>query len=349
MRASSSGIPRASRSAGPIVPRVVAVVAASTLACIGLAPATAQDVTWPKPTPERIAESSTAQLSTTQHAVTIDGGLLEYSAHAGRLPIRVNETGEVRGYVFFTYYQLDGGTPSEPRPLTFLWNGGPGANSVLVHLLGFGPERIRTPDTPLDPPDCDCALEPNDGTWLEFTDLVFVDPIGTGFSRPAQPEYTDEFYGAREDAAYIAEFIRLFVTRFDTWDAPLFIGGESYGTWRAAGAAKRLEETGMPVAGVLLISGGVPVGGVEEEEMRVAHLITSRTAAAFYHHRLDADLQGDLETARGPHRAGRVVPARGAGVRHRPGVPRAGGEIPAGDRLGTVRPRGPVALQSCAS
>jgi len=264
---------------------------------VSLASATAQEAVRLSPAPEGTAGAGAEELSRTRHTVTIEDGVLEYTAHAGRLPIRLDETGEVRGHVFLTYYERVDATESGPRPLTFLWNGGPGANSLLVHLLGFGPKRIRTPETPLDPPDCDCVLEPNEGTWLGFTDLVFVDPIGTGFSRPANSDYTEEFYGAREDAAYIAEFIRLFVNRFDAWDAPLFIGGESYGTWRAAGAARRLEETGMRVAGVLLISGGVPVGGVEEEEMRVAQLVTSRTAAAFYHHTLEAGLQEDLDSA----------------------------------------------------
>jgi carboxypeptidase C (cathepsin A) len=236
-------------------------------------------------------------VATTHHQTTVEGRALSYTARAGHLPIRLNETGEVRGHVFFTHYALNVGPDSPPRPLTFLWNGGPGANSVLVHLVGFGPVRIRTSDTPLEVPDCDCVLEPNDGTWLEATDLVFVDPIGTGFSRPTEVEYADDFYGVMEDVAYIAEFVRLFVTRFDAWDAPLFIGGESYGTWRASGVARTLEEQGIPVAGVILISGGVPVGPLEAEEMRVAHLLTSRTASAFFHGRLEAGLQGDQEDA----------------------------------------------------
>jgi carboxypeptidase C (cathepsin A) len=236
-------------------------------------------------------------IATTHQEVTVDGRRLQYTVRAGRLPIRANETGEIHGQMFFTAYSLDRSPSEAPRPLTFLWNGGPGANSVLVHLEGFGPKRIVMPDSPLDPPTCDCELESNDGTWLEATDLVFVDPIGTGFSRLSRREHAGEFYNVLGDTASVAEFIRLYLTRFDAWDAPLFVGGESYGTWRAAGVADALVQRDIRVAGVILISGGVPVGSVESEEMRVAHLITSRTATAFYHRRLAADLQGSLENA----------------------------------------------------
>jgi len=243
----------------------------------------------------RASAQAGPELVTTRHEISVPGRALAYTAHAGRLPIRHNETGEVLGDIFFVHYALDPAPGASPRPLTFLWNGGPGANSTLVHLVGFGPKRIRAPDSPLDPPGCDCVLEANDGTWLGFTDLVFVDPIGTGFSRPRAKELADGFYGARADAATIAELVRLFLQRFDAWDAPLFLGGESYGTWRAAGAAKALEERGIRVAGVLLVSGGVPVGSVEREEMRVAKLLTARTAAAFWHRRLEPGLLRDLD------------------------------------------------------
>jgi len=245
------------------------------------------------------APGATAQvgpeLVVTSHRITVGGRALAYTARAGRLPIRHNETGTALGDVFFTWYAVEPEPGSPARPLTFLWNGGPGANSVLLHLHGFGPKRIQTPDSPLDGHGCACILEDNDATWLGFTDLVFVDPVGTGFSRPREGVDADRFYGAREDAAYIAELIRVFLQRFDAWDAPLFIGGESYGTWRAAGAAKALAEGGIPVAGVLLISGGVPVGGLEREPMRVAELITARTAAAFHHRRLAPELLRDLD------------------------------------------------------
>ena len=233
----------------------------------------------------QVAAADSADATTT-HQVTVGGKVLRYRARAGMLPIRVNETGEIHGQVFYTAYTLDAPAGRPPRPLMFLWNGGPGSNSVLLHLTGFGPKRLKAP--------CDCGIEDNDATWLPEADLVFVDPIGTGFSRPTRAEYGAEFYSTTGDIASIAEFIRVYLTRFDAWDQPLFLAGESYGSWRAAGVAEALEQRDIGVAGVLLISGGMPIGPVMDDELRVALFVPTRTAAAFHHRRLAPDLQADL-------------------------------------------------------
>lgn len=102
---------------------------------------------------------------------------MPYHARTGVLPIRVNDTGEVHGEVFYVSYSLDPKPGQAKRPLMFLWNGGPGSNSALLHLTGFGPKRLKP---------CECDIEDNDATWLPEADLVFVDPVGTGFSRPAK-------------------------------------------------------------------------------------------------------------------------------------------------------------------
>jgi carboxypeptidase C (cathepsin A) len=232
---------------------------------------------------------------TTRHEVSVGGRALRYTARAGFLPIRSNETGEPHGNVFYTAYTLDAPRDSGQRPLTFLWNGGPGANSVLLHLIGFGPRRIKTAHDSASA-SCECEWQDNEATWLQFSDLVFVDPVGTGYSRPTRAEYGAEFYNTLGDIASIAEFIRVYLTRFDAWDTPLFIAGESYGVWRAAGVAEALEQRGRRVAGVMLISGGVPVGPVIDDELRTALFIPTRTAAAFHHKKLAPDLQADLQT-----------------------------------------------------
>jgi len=175
-----------------------------------------------------------------------------------------------------------------------LWNGGPGANSTLVHLSGFGPKRVKSNDDPTAPKDCECEIEDNQTTWLDQADLVFVDPIGTGFSRPTRAEYGAEFYSTLGDIASVAEFVRVFLTRFDAWDAPLFLAGESYGTWRAAGVAEALEQKSIKVAGVILISGGVAAGNLVSDDMRAALFVPTRAATAFYYKKLPGDLQTDL-------------------------------------------------------
>jgi carboxypeptidase C (cathepsin A) len=238
-------------------------------------------------------EASHDEIVTTRHQMKLGGRTLRYTARAGMLPIRDNETGATHGRMFFIAYQLDR-PPGEPaRPLTFLWNGGPGANSTLVHLSGFGPKRIRRgPDRGGSAPEKG-EMEDNQTTWLDQTDLVFVDPIGTGFSRPTKAEYAAEFYNALGDIASVTEFVRVYSTRFDSRDAPLLLCGESYGVWRAAGVAEGLVRRGHKVAGVILISGGIPVGPVLSDEMRTALFLPTRTAAAFYHKKLAPDLLTD--------------------------------------------------------
>ncbi len=228
---------------------------------------------------------------TTQHSIAINGKPLRYSATAGLLPIRVNETGEPHGQVFFVAYTV-AAPPGTRRPLTFLWNGGPGSNSTLLHLVGFGPKRLADSRGPVACVECD--IEDNDATWLEQSDLVFVDPVGTGFSRPTRTEYGAEFHNTLGDIASITEFVRVYLTRFDAWDSPLFIAGESYGAWRASGVAEALEQRGTRVAGVMVISGGIHVGPVIDDELRTALFVPTRAAAAFHHRKLGADLQADL-------------------------------------------------------
>src|SRR5215472_17897536 len=202
------------------------------------------------------------QIVTTRHQITVSGRPLKYTARAGRLPILNNETGEVHGKLFFTAYTLDAAVPAKPRPLTFLWNGGPGSSSSLVHLLGFGPRRLQPDGTAVG----------NQGTWLDQTDLVFVDPIGTGYSRPTKAEYGPEFYQTRGDAESVAEFIRVYRNRFEVWDAPLFLAGESYGVIRAAGVVDLLQRRGIGVSGIVLMGLQLPIGQLSNDQRTVLSL-----------------------------------------------------------------------------
>jgi carboxypeptidase C (cathepsin A) len=227
--------------------------------------------------------------------VTVAGRTLRYTARAGRLPIRDNEAGDVHGRMFFVSYTLDHAAADPPRPITFVWNGGPGSNSGLVHLIGFGPKRLAPRRGAKADDGSRWIIETNPGTWLGETDLVFVDPIGTGYSRPTRAEYGAEFYQTRGDAESVAELIRVYRTRFDALDAPLFLAGESYGVTRAAGVADALETRGTEVRGVILLGLALPLGTVAPN-MRMALGLPTFAVAGFANGKLPPDLQRDLTT-----------------------------------------------------
>ncbi|HZD53582.1 MAG TPA: hypothetical protein VE175_11085, partial [Woeseiaceae bacterium] len=217
----------------------------------------------------------------TRQEIRIRGRRLEYTAEAGRLAIRSVDTGEPHGYVFYVAYRV--ASPDRPRPLTFVWNGGPGSNSALLHFEAAGPKRLEGEH-----------LVANDDTWLTATDLVFVDPVGTGFSRPARPEYADEFYGTVGDVASITEFVRAFRLLHDARDNPLFLVGESWGAGRAAHVGYQLLSRHVPVDGLVLISGGAGLEPPEEakpliDALRIAHL----AATGLWHGRTARELGRD--------------------------------------------------------
>jgi carboxypeptidase C (cathepsin A) len=228
----------------------------------------------------------------TRHQVTLAGKPFKYTAYAGQIPLLVNDTGERMGTVFFIAYMADRKPGAPKRPVTFLWNGGPGSNAAQIHFMGFGPKRPKTADLYPDyGPDTETPLADNAETWLQESDLVFIDPPGTGFSRATTIPYRDVLYTSRGDAEATAETIRIVLNRFDDWDAPLVIGGESYGTTRAMLVAEALEKRRTHVGGVILISGGYNAGQKVPQPLNQALAITEFTAAAHYHHRLPPDLQ----------------------------------------------------------
>jgi carboxypeptidase C (cathepsin A) len=217
----------------------------------------------------------------TQHTLKTVRGPLVYEARAGRIAIRNAETGEVRGHVFFTAYVVKQPPGAKPRPLTFAWNGGPTGPAILVQTELLGPRRIEG-----------AKFVDNAESLLYASDLVFMDPIETGFSRPAKPEFDKEFLSTLGDFAQTAEFIRAWRVKFAAEKQPLYLFGESYGTWRVNGATELLEKRGIKVTGAILLSGGVP-GSLTPFEFQDAYYIPARTAAAFYHKRLPPDLMAD--------------------------------------------------------
>lgn len=236
--------------------------------------------------------TSPDEFVTTRHEVDVGDRNIEYTAYAGMLPLYENDTGELMARVFIMAYVADRERGEPVRPITFIWNGGPGASSSQLQLVGFGPRGLDTPASYPewfeDPPH---EIVDRPDTWLAVSDLVFVDPVGTGYSRATSEAHRDLLYSRRGDIEAVAEAIRLYRTRFDAWDAPLFIAGESYGTTRAMGVAEALGRRRTEVAGVILISGYYDAGQEVPDALRTALDTPMYTAGAHYHERLPADLQ----------------------------------------------------------
>ena len=237
--------------------------------------------------------TSPEPMVTTHGQVVVGARTLHYTAQTGMLPLYDNDTGTLVARIFVVAYALDRAPATPARPLTFFWNGGPGSNAGETHLVGFGPKGFQTPATypqwPAAPPS-EIADRPE--TLLVSSDLVFVDPVGTGYSRVTDEKYRDVLYSTWGDVEAVAEAIRVFRTRTSAWDAPLFLVGESYGTTRAMGVAEALERRRTRVAGVVLISGFYDVGQSMPEGLAAALQVPAFTAAAYYHRRLPPDLQG---------------------------------------------------------
>ena len=213
----------------------------------------------------------------------------------GRLPLKnqSQDKPDIDAQVFFTYYARETEQPVGERPLTFAFNGGPGSASVWLHLGGLGPQRVvLNPDGSLPPPPY--RLTPNDHTWLTETDLVFIDPVGTGYSRAKDEETAKKYYDVDGDIASLGEFIRLFLTRQKRWASPLFLAGESYGTTRGAGLAGYLIDRGIAFAGIILISTVLSMQTLRFQpgnELPFALYLPVYAATAWYHQQLAGDLQ----------------------------------------------------------
>ncbi|HSE41564.1 MAG TPA: peptidase S10, partial [Acidobacteriota bacterium] len=237
--------------------------------------------------------------SETKHTATINGTSIQYTATAGTIVLKTEE-GRPRASFFYIAYTRDGIKDASTRPLTFSFNGGPGSSSVWLHLGIFGPKRVRMKDdgNPYPPP---YYLEPNDYSILDLTDLVFIDPISTGYSRPVPGEEGKQFHGYQEDIESVGEFIRIYSTRAKRWSSPKFMAGESYGTTRAAGLVNWLQDRhGMYFNGVILVSVAIDFQTLEFKpgnESPYFLFVPTYTATAWYHKKLPSDLQqSDLKT-----------------------------------------------------
>jgi carboxypeptidase C (cathepsin A) len=255
----------------------------------------------------RAATAATSQpadedhLSVTTHQITLHGNPLRYETTAGTISIK-DDAGKPRATFFFMAYRLLTDPPADvaKRPITFVFNGGPGSASIWLHFGTVGPLRVNN-SAQGDPGAPPHALVENQETWLDATDLVFIDPVGTGYSRPADGVPTKEFWGVEQDISSVADFIRLYLTRYERWTSPKFLAGESYGTTRAAGLSLYLgDHFGIDLNGIVLISTVLNfqvLDPVDGNDLPYAVYLPSYTAIAAFHHRLPGDLQSAPDQA----------------------------------------------------
>lgn len=248
----------------------------------------------------------TDQIVQTRHSVAINGVEIGYTATTGIIIMKEEaekdgvSTGEqARAGIFFVAYTRDDVTDLSRRPITFAFNGGPGSSSVWLHLGLLGPHRVLMQEEgwPLPPPG---RLTPNQYSLLDVSDLVFIDPVSTGYSRPVAGESAKQFHDFRKDIESVGDFIRLYVSRYGRWLSPKYLAGESYGTTRAAGLAGYLQERhGLYLNGLMLISAVLHFQTLSFDhgnDLPYMLFLPAYTATAFYHRRLEPELQRDLIT-----------------------------------------------------
>lgn len=237
----------------------------------------------------------------TQHSVVINGEEIRYTATAGTLLLQEEKDEkdpQPKAMIFYVAYTRDGVEDVSGRPLTFSFNGGPGSSSVWLHMGTLGPRRIYSDNeagTLSKPP---YKLVDNEFSILDKTDLVFIDPVSTGFSRAVAGEKAKQFHDFKKDIESVGNFIRLFMTRNNRWGSPKFLIGESYGTTRAAGLSGYLQSNlGMYLNGAMLISSVLNFQTLRfaiGNDLPHIFFLPSFAATAWYHKRLDDELQADL-------------------------------------------------------
>ncbi len=228
----------------------------------------------------------------TSHQLDLDGATLSYSATTGKMPLK-DALDKIVAQMFYTAYTLEGDSDPAERPLIFVFNGGPGSASIWLHMGALGPRRVDMGDEGFMPPP-PYRLIDNAYTWLDLGDLVFIDPVGTGYSRASDPEDNQKYWGLEADLEAVGEFIRLYLSRNRRWTSPLYLAGESYGTTRAAGLAGHLIDRGIAFSGIVLISTIMnfqTTRFTKANDLPYTLFLPSYCATAHYHRQLDGDLQ----------------------------------------------------------
>jgi carboxypeptidase C (cathepsin A) len=252
---------------------------------VAAAPAVAGAQAAPSPAPFRPLPN--VRDAVTHHTVLAGGKRIAYTARAGTILLKDKEN-EPAASVFYVAYTADRGD-ARTRPVTFLWNGGPGSSTIWLHMGSFGPVRVDVPKNATQPGPAP-ALRDNDMTLLDTSDLVFVDAVGTGWSTVVARGKTADFYGVDEDARAFSQFVQRWITRNGRWQSPKFLFGESYGTTRAANVANLLQNDGVAVSGIVLLSSALdynflPIGNGPGEDMAFVGYLPTEAAVAWYHHK----------------------------------------------------------------
>ena len=227
----------------------------------------------------------------TSHELELDGRALAYSATVGKMPLK-DEKDKIVAQIFYTAYTVAADDSAE-RPLIFVFNGGPGSASIWLHMGALGPRRVDMGVEGFMPPP-PYRLIDNPHTWLDLGDLVFIDPVGTGYSRASDPADNEKYWGLEADLEAVGEFIRLYLSRERRWTSPLYLAGESYGTTRAAGLAGRLIDRGIAFNGVILLSTVMnfqTLRFTKANDLPYALYLPSFCATAHYHGKLAEELQ----------------------------------------------------------
>jgi carboxypeptidase C (cathepsin A) len=282
--------------------RVLIVAALATLSAQTPPPAKEPAATPAPAAPPAPPPVETA--SRTKHEITLNGKKIPYTATAGTLILR-KEDGKPSASMFYVAYTRDDTPDASKRPLTFSFNGGPGSSSVWLHLGALGPKRVELgPDGEQPRPPYHVIDNPD--SVLEFTDIVFIDPVSTGFSRAAPGTNASEFHGYEGDLKSVAEFIGLYLAESKRWGSPKFLAGESYGTTRAAALSEYLIRVqGIYLNGITLISSVLNFETISfgpGHDLPYELFLPTYTAAAWYHKKLPNDLQSSLEKAVGESR-----------------------------------------------
>ena len=237
-------------------------------------------------------DSSQAEVSITKHDITIEGKLIHYSATAGTIVLK-NEKGDSIALFGFTAYVKDGEPDAGKRPVTFAYNGGPGSSSMWLHMGALGPKVVVINDPGLTGPSPYKTID-NEHSILDLTDLVMIDPVGTGLSHPIGKATGKDFWGVDQDIKSVSQFIKQYVTDKDRWNSPKYLLGESYGTFRSAGVANYLfVNMGMEMNGVILVSSVLDYNTFSND-LACELFFPTYAAVAWYHHKLP-NVKGGLE------------------------------------------------------